>query len=169
VTKDVHPNTIINMSKEGTHPFFLLELSFSTPLRLSSRGVVNWDSKTWQSEYMEFGSLTTDDYTIDRASIRLNNSDGSVSALIQAEGIIDKPASLWIGYNTAQTIPQDEMILLIKGEIETVPFLGKFVDMILTRKSGRDLLVPHPYYHHKNILPAGTKVTLRNRTVIIGG
>lgn len=75
-----------------TRPGYLLYLGWSTPLRLCTFDDVVYNSHTWSKSGCDV------ELNGDRATIKLDNSDGNASSLILNEGINGIEIKVWVIY-----------------------------------------------------------------------
>lgn len=168
MTRTTTPATDAELAKSGTQQHFILSLGFSTTIHVASRGPLSWNGNTYQAIFFQLSGISSNDYGLDSAIIRLGNFDNALSDVIFSEGLDGKSAELRMLYGDGPWAVDDPIPLLI-GEMDRVLNIDEFVDLQIIRPNANTFFTPSVYYEHQNILPAGSKVTLRNKTVTIGG
>lgn len=78
-----------------TQPGYLVELGFSTVLRLSTAGDVTWDGKTWVDADVRVDGLSAGESGQAAASLTLGNADGAFGVLLMSQTAIDIPVRIW--------------------------------------------------------------------------
>lgn len=96
--KVVSANVSTEVARTVTRPGYLVEIAFSTPFRISTRGDINWNGAvfiTWGAEV---------DIEVDASrsalagTLRLHNTENALGTLILLEGIADRPIRIWSFY-----------------------------------------------------------------------
>lgn len=84
-----------------TKPGYLVEIAFSTPLRLSSRGDINWNGGV----FITWGFDVQIDVDATRSalagSVVLNNTENALGTLVLLEGVADRQIKVWQIYGDA--------------------------------------------------------------------
>lgn len=151
-------------AKTVTTPAFLVEIGWSTPIRLSSRGDQSWNAQTWTGGRL--GKVQVGDHG---GTIELNNSDLAYSALALNEGAADIPVTIWKFYGdnpaTADPVP------IFEGVTDGADLdLGR-VRLSLAQEAARTLYSPRrfigPATGFNHLCPAGTKITWGGQTYIL--
>lgn len=87
------------VTRDVTSPGYLIEIQFSTPLRLSTRGTMVWSGNTWTTWGAIVRGIATDSQGDESsASIMLWNGDYTLSALVLGEGIANRVVNIWKFY-----------------------------------------------------------------------
>jgi hypothetical protein len=82
-----------------TTPAYLVEISFSTVLRLSTRGDQSWSGYTWTGGRLgKVSGLSWDGKGTQTGSLDIINTDLAYSALVLNEGVADRPVKIWKFY-----------------------------------------------------------------------
>lgn len=95
-----------------TAPRYLVELGWSTTVRLCTRETVTWSGYSWTGDGCRVESVggTNADQ---RAAITLPNHDGAYGALALSEGLHDLEVKIYALY--ADTFAADDGVLLFDG------------------------------------------------------
>ena len=142
-----------------TEPGYLVYLGFDTPIRHSTRATLTWGGYSWT------GGLGTRVPSVSEseASIELQNSDLSASAIVLNVTLADKPCAIYKLYN-------GDAVLLFQGYIDACPDIGNRV--LLTAKAiATARKVPNKYIAYpafKWLTPPGTAVKWGNQAVTLG-
>lgn len=134
-----------------TQPIYLVLLGFDTPVRLSSRGVVDYDSATWLEASFELSDDT----------LRIFNESAQIGQIVLTEGTAGRSVKVYQFYDAA------DVLLQFDGEMGEAR-IGEFVDITLKRRppnrTPRDF-VNEPVFSH---LPApGTRIVTPKQTIVI--
>lgn len=94
-----------------TAPGYLVEIEFSTPLRLSSRGNLNVLGNDWQRWGVGVTGIGVDSTSsMQSGSLNIANTDLIISTLVLEEGIADRPIHIFKFYGET---PEDEDVILL--------------------------------------------------------
>lgn len=151
-----------------TQPGYLVELSYSTILRLSTRGDQSWNGYTWSGGRLgKVTGLTSDGRGDQRGRIELINSDLAYSALVLNEGAVDIRCRVWEFYGDN---PADAALKL-DGVTNGADIAPDKVSLEVVGESLRTAMFPHRVigpstgFHH--LRPVGTKITWGGQTYIM--
>lgn len=151
-----------------TTPGYLVELSYSTVLRLSSRGDQSWDGYTWTGGRLgKVSGLTSDGRGDQRGRVELINSDLAYSALVLTEGAADIRCRVWVFYGDN---PADASLVL-DGVTDGADIAPDAVSLTLVGESIRTAMFPRrfigPSTGFNHLRPSGTKITWGGQTYIM--
>jgi hypothetical protein len=92
------------VSRTITHPGFLLEIGFDSPLRISSRGLKTWDGKTWKP--MSFldskttaaviGTFEERGESTMEGQVQINTTNREFSIQCRVEKVVGREIRIWI-------------------------------------------------------------------------
>jgi hypothetical protein len=137
-----------------TTPAFLVEIVWSTIVRLSSRGDQTWGGLAWTG-----GRLGKCDAR-DGGSVELINTDLAYSALVLNEGAADVGVRAWAFYgdNPGATDP----VLIFDGVADGADIGADRVRLALAADNARTLYSPRrfigPGIGANHLRPAGTRI-----------
>lgn len=90
-------------------PAWLVELSLSAPVRLSSYGTIGWDGQTWTAADVSVSGLRVGALEVTGALV-FGNADDTFGAMVLNEGMTDKRVRIW-GYDAAATGAADPVLV----------------------------------------------------------
>lgn len=149
--------TATEVAKSSTQPFYIVELLFSTPLRLSSGPTCSWNSQTWTANGVGVRDILQLDGGGQKAVIRLPNTDNSASALVMSDGIVDVGCNIWQLYGAGPYAVGDA-VQIFSGVIDSVDEMTlSSVLMQAVSDSARREKSPRIYFDHicRYLPPAG--------------
>ena len=145
-----------------TTPAYFVQIDFSTPLRLSSRGDQVWDGYTWTGGRLgkvQAGSIG--------GQLELLNSDLLSGALVLTEGVADRAIRVWSfdGDNPVAAV------MIFAGVGDKAEIGADRVRITLVTENRRTLHSPRRFVNSvtgfNHLLPAGTKVSWGGQTLIL--
>lgn len=145
-----------------TTPAYFVQIDFSTPLRLSSRGDQVWDGYTWTG-----GRLGKVQAGSTGGQLELLNSDLLSGALVLTEGVADRAVRVWSfdGDNPVAAV------MIFAGVGDKAEIGADRVRITLVTENRRTLYSPRRFVNSvtgfNNLLPAGTKVSWGGQTLIL--
>lgn len=95
MSRTLPPAVVTNIGKTITQPTWLAEISYSTPLRMTSGAVIVFDALTFSFQGLEVREVRED-----AATFIVRNNDSAISALVSDEGANDIPCRIWKYYET---------------------------------------------------------------------
>ena len=85
-----------------TAPGYFVEILFSTPLRLSSRGTISWGGNPWTGwDVRPSGLVANAEQSTTRGSLVLGNTDYSIGSLVMNQDIVDRAIRIWKFYGSS--------------------------------------------------------------------
>jgi hypothetical protein len=157
VSRDLSSGFTTEAAKAKTAPGYLLEIGFTSPLRLSSRADVTWNGNIWITWGFSVEGMQTDGTSSDvQGSITLSNTDNSIGTLLLQQGIADRSIKLWKFYGTAPGRFDPLPIISAAGNGATFMKNLTQVRITLMASGGRSLYSPRLYCTRENgfsILP----------------
>jgi hypothetical protein len=136
-------------------PGFLVQMGFSTVRRWSSFATTTWNGQTWTKEAITVDGLAVDALRV-RGTLTIGNADDAIGALILAEGVQDRPISIW-GYDAAATATGD--VVWLCDAVGASAEVGQVEARIALRHPGEFQLSPRTFINaaagFTQLLPAG--------------
>lgn len=162
MAKTLATSLVTDTAKRITSPGYLVELDFSTPLRLSTRGDQSYDGKIWTA-----GRLGEVKVSADGGQIEIMNGDLAASALILNEGATDRAISIWKFYADN---PAD-VVQVFAGVCDSSEIGPDRVRIRLVAENRRTLYSPRRFIGQatgfNHLLPAGTRITWGGETYVL--
>lgn len=148
-----------------TRPGYLVEIGFSTPVRLSTLGDVSWGGHTWQAGYkIDIQGLGRSLGATPRLS--LGNNDLSFGALVLNEGAADKAVRI---YAIDAGAPADAVAVF--DGIADAAEIGDLVIFTLAQRHAKTLDAPRkfigPSIGLNHLRPANSRITLGAATYVL--
>lgn len=151
-----------------TRPGWLVEIAFSSIVRLSSLGEVSWNGQVWSGgRTVAVEGLT---WSLD-ATPRLivGNADQMMGALVANQKVADRPVRIWTVY--AGATASGDPLQGFDGVGDKATVGEKEVAITLARSGSRTLYSPRkrigPETGFNVLMPAGTSITLGAATYVI--
>lgn len=146
-----------------TQPLYLIEIGFTPPLRLSTRGDVTWNALAWSGgEKIVVGSLDADGSGRQSGTIQIGNLDDYVGTLVLAQGVADRPVRVWKADGTALDVA--DPALVFDGVIQGADVDTSRVSLSLAGSGTRSAFAPRRVIGAASgfnfLLPAGTKIKI---------
>ena len=97
-------------------PGYFVEIGFTSPLRMSSRGQITWNSLTWLAYDVTIQSLVVNSSTSDiDATLVIGNADMSLGVSIMNYGIVDRTLKIWAYYGDTPALA--DPVLMFDGRV----------------------------------------------------
>lgn len=145
-----------------TTPGYLVQIDFSTPLRLSSRGDQSWNDYTWTR-----GRLGKVDAGEGGGSIELLNADLAMSALVLNEGLADRAVTVWAFYADNPT----DVEQVFAGVADSTEIGSERVRTRLLPENRATQYSPRRFINaaagFNTLMPAGTRITWGGQTFVL--
>lgn len=169
MSRTIGTNIATEVAAAVTRPGYLVEIMFTSPVRVSSRGAFAWDGRDWTAWDLAIAGLGVDGgaSSLD-GSVTLGNADYSIGALVLAEGVSGRAVKVWKFYG--ETPAADDPVLLFSGvgNNATINPTRGTVQITLQQSAGKTLYAPRTYIGRAagfNHLPArGTLITWNGET-----
>jgi hypothetical protein len=140
-----------------TTPAYFVEILFTTPLHLSSRGTVDWNGSVWISRDVSISGLRYDVGSPQQTgNLVMGDLDGSVTALVLQQGIAGRTINIWKFYGTAPAPTDPVQIFSGAGDGVSMDERSGGVNISLVQRSARELYAPRRFMTRANgfsILP----------------
>jgi len=146
-----------------TTPAFLVEIVWSTVIRLSSRGDQSWGGYAWTGGRL--GPVRVGE----SGNIEFINSDLAYSALLLNEGVADVGCRIWTFYG--DNPDADDPVLVFDGVLDGAEIAADRVRATLAPESHRTMFSPRrfigPGTGFNHLRPAGSKMTWGGQTITL--
>ena len=163
--------TLAALGLTVTRPGFLIQIEFSTILRLSTMGDVTWNSLLWTAADIRVSGLGQDGSATTTGQLTLGNADQAYGALVLNEGASDIRVSVWALYAgaTATGDPVQRFTGVINGA--TIDVDNHVVTLPLVSQGVNTLHSPRVFINKASgfnfLQPAGTKIPFGNETFVL--
>jgi len=143
--------TLVGTTNSGvaaavTEPGYLVQIDFSAPVRLSSRGDVSWSSNAWVAWDIRIGGLLSDgSVSAQNGSLQLGNTDYTIGALVLAEGVAGRAVNIWKFYGATPATGDPVLIFSGVADDATIEPDGGTVNIGLQQQGGMTLYCPRTY------------------------
>lgn len=107
-------NVAAEVDALATKPGYFVEISFSAPLRASTRGEMEWLGNVWVDAGLVVAGLSVDGTSSSAsAGASFADDDETISALVLNEGVADRPVRVWCFYGDSPD--DDDPVMLFDG------------------------------------------------------
>ena len=141
-----------------TQPGYLVEIAFSTIVRMSSRADVSWNTFTWLASDVSVEGLGADGAGGQSGGLTIGNLDNVMGALVLNEGVAGRAVKIWKFYEGA--IAASDPVAMFSGWADEVEIDAGQVRITLVAASLQSLFSPRTYITPGNgfnhLPPAGT-------------
>lgn len=151
-----------------TRPGYLVEIGFSSVLRLSTLGPLNYSGYTWLPADIRVSGLSRNEQGQQAPALSIGNAGLDYGALILAEGIADRPVRIWSVWAgaPAEAMPEFDGI----GDDAEIKDLRIAIKLVNADRryaySPRRFIGPQTGVNVR--LPAGKRITVGGMTVVLG-
>lgn len=168
----ISPATLAATRATVTSPGYLVEIDFSTPVYLSSRGLMVWSGQNWVpwgiGVALEFDGANSSL----NGTLRLLNTDLAIGALVLGEGIAGKAIQIWSFYGDAALADDDpEPIFSGVGNGAEIDPDSGIVTISMQQVGGTTLYCPRTYINaasgHSFVPPTGTIINWNGETFVL--
>jgi hypothetical protein len=127
-----------------TSPAYFVQLGFTTPLYLSTRGDQSWNGQTWAGGRLgKVSGLSQDGKGQQKGQIELLNTDLAYSALILNEGQANKAVSIWMFYGDSPGT--NDPVLVFQGVADQATIGPDKVTLTLIGENTRTMYSPRRF------------------------
>ena len=151
-----------------TRPGYLVQLGYSTTLRLSTMGTISWAGQTWAAADLKVSGIGQDGSGAGGGSLMLGNTDGAYGALVLNEGASDIAATVWACY--AGAAASGDPVQVFAGVIDGAEIAADKVTLTLAPQRNGTLHSPRVFISKPTfnfLQPAGTKVIVGAETFVL--
>ena len=129
-----------------TLPGYLVAIDFATPVYLSSRGDLTWNSKSWVAWAVRIIGLAIDGAaSAQDGTLILGNTDYTMGALVLAEGVAGRAVSVWKLYGETPALADPVLVFSGVADGATINPDGGDVTITLQQAGGVTLYCPRTY------------------------
>ena len=151
-----------------TAPGYLVEIGFSSPIRLSTRGDQSWDGQAWTGGRLgKVSGIASDGKGGQKARIELINTDLAYSALVLADGVAERTCRIWTFYGDNP----DDATLVLDGVLDSADIRPDIVSVDVIGEAIKTATFPRRFIGRgtgfNQLRPAGTKITWGGQTYIL--
>ena len=139
-----------------TKPGFLVQIDWSTPARLSSRGTFTWNSQTWTSAAIDTSGVRVDNIKVS-GTLELGNADNQWGAMVLTYGIAGIPITVY-GFDAGAVAATDDVVLLASA-VGGKAAVGTDKVKVSLREATSFVYTPRTYVRYPDftvLIPAGT-------------
>ena len=153
-------------------PGYLIEILFGTPLRLSTRGTLSWNSLTWTTWDARVQGLGIEaGRSSGTGSLVLGNADYSISALVLGEGVANRAVHVWKFYGESPALADPVHVFSgIADDAQIDPTRG-IVTIDLVQANARALFAPRfyvtPEMGFSHLPPVGTVINWNDERYVL--
>jgi hypothetical protein len=150
---------------EATDSFMLVEIGFSTPLRITDYGAnITWNGYTWIAQDVKVTGLTQHKGGVSVGSIEIQNMDDTLSALLLIEGARDKTVKVYEGYYDSAGNLVGMVNIFTNGRTNGAKLTEKAAVLEIAEERASQLgRAPRRWMNtatgFNHLLPDGTKIT----------
>ena len=164
--KTLTPALLAELGLSVTRPGYLVELGYSTTLRLSTMGDISYGGHTWLAADVRVAGIGADGKGSNAARLTLGNTDGAYGVLVLGEGAADIPVTIYAAYAGATA----DAVQLFAGVTDGADINERTVTLNLAAQQNRTLYCPRvfiakPTFNH--LQPPRTVVTWGNETFVL--
>ena len=148
-----------------TRPGYLVQIGYSTVLRLSTMGTISWAGQTWAAANVKVSGISQDGNGAASGSLQLGNTDGAYGALVLTEGAADVPLTVWACY--AGATASGDPVLLADCVADGAEIDAEKVTLTLAPQKNGTLHSPRVFISKPTfnfLQPAGTKIVAGGET-----
>ena len=161
------PALLAELGLTVTRPGYLIELGYSTTLRLSTMGAVSWGGNVWAAADVRVSGVGQNGSASNSASLQLGNTDDGFGALILNEGASEIAAKIWVCYAGATGDP----VQVFDGVTDGAEIDSNKVTLALMAQGNATLYSPRTFINKASgfnyLQPAGTKIYFGGETFIL--
>lgn len=141
-----------------TRPGYLVELGYSTPLRLSTLGDITWNSENWLGYNVTVQRISRNGTGLGAASLTVGNTDGALAAIVLNQGAADIACRIWAVY--AGATATGDAVQVFGGVTDGCEISADKVAFTLAAQGNTTLYAPRMFINQLNgfnwVKPAGT-------------
>lgn len=141
-----------------TRPGYLVELGYSTTLRLSTLGTLTWDGNTWAGYDVAVQRISRNGSGFGAASLAIGNTDGAIGAVVLNQGAADIACRIWAVY--AGATATGDAVQVFGGVTDGCEISADRVTFTLAAQGNATLHAPRVFINQLNgfnwVKPAGT-------------
>lgn len=152
-----------------TRPGYLIEIQYSTVLRLSTLGDISWNSYSWSAADVAVSNLSQDGKGLSAAGLTIGNTDLAMGALVLNNGANDVPVNIWAVYAGATALA--DPVQVFAGVLNGASIAADKVAFQLVAQSRQTLESPRVFISQlsgfSSLKPAGSIVPVGGDTFVL--
>lgn len=152
-----------------TRPGYLVQMNFSTTIRLSTMGDISWNGYTWVAADVALSGIGQDGTGMASGSLMLGNTDSAYGAVVLTEGASDIAVSIWACY--AGATASGDPVQIFSGGMDGADIGTDKVTVALVAQKNQTLSAPRVFINKANgfnfLQPAGTKIAVNGEVFIL--
>lgn len=164
MAKTLTPTLTTATAQTVTQPGYLVELNFSTVLRLSTRGDQSWNSLPWTGGRLGKVRVTDGGGTVD-----VINTDLAAGALALNEGVADMPIRVWAFHTDNPDLA--DVVPVFYGVGDGVEIGDDAIRIRLAADGRRTSYTPRRFVNaaagFNHLLPAGSRISWGGEVFIL--
>ncbi len=164
--KTLTPALLAELALSVTRPGYLIELGYSTTLRLSTMGDISYGSYNWAAADAKLSGIGADGKGSNTARLALGNTDGAYGALVLNEGAADIACTIYACYAGAPT----DAVQLFAGVTDGADISEHTVTLTLSAQRNKTLYCPRVFISKPTfnyLQPAGSKIVWGAETFVL--
>jgi hypothetical protein len=154
------------LAERVTTPGYFAEIAFATTLRLSTRGLQEWNGNSWIARGFTVSGFSSDIATPAQSGrIAITDSDGAVRTVILREGIAGRTVNLWKFYGDAPDDADPVQIFSGAGDAASFDSASGVTSINLVQRGSRELYAPRRFMTRANgfsVLPVAGRIVSFN-------
>jgi hypothetical protein len=152
-----------------TRPGYLIELGYSSTLRLSTMGDISWGGHAWSAADAKVSGIGQDGSGANTGTLQLGNIDDAFGSLVLNEGASDIAVAIHACYAGATAF--GDPVQIFEGVTNGAEIDSRKVTLQLVAQGNRTLYSPRVFVNKAagfNFLqPAGTKIFANGETFVL--
>jgi hypothetical protein len=152
--------------KTVTAPFFLIEIGFSSTLRLSTRGSVLYGGYTWTGGTASMVDLHGLAGGALEGEISIGNTDSAIAAIVLGQSLRDVPVTIWLLYG-AEPYAAGAALQVFTGVLDGATLTPTRVSLRIVSAGRRSLYGPRLYCQFPMMPPPNTTITWGGQKYIL--
>lgn len=149
-----------------TRPGYLIEIAYSTVLRLSTLGDISWNSYNWVATDAQVSNLSQDGKGFNTSGLTIGNTDTAMGALVLTEGANDIVVKIWACY--AGATASGDPVQVFQGVTDGADIAADKVTFQMVSQNNQTLESPRVFISQLTgfsyLKPAGATVSVGSET-----
>lgn len=157
------------LAEPVTAPGWLVQIDTAPVVRLSSRGDLSWDGAAWLGYALDVSGLAAQGTGETTATLRVGNTDNTLSALILGPGVAGVPVRLWAFYGETPALA--DPVAIFSGMADDAGINTDRVEIRLVGDTLKNLALPRgrctPSAGLHHLTPDNTVLTWGNAKITL--
>lgn len=138
--------TTTEIGNPVTTPAYFVEILFSSPLRLSTRGTLPWNGNTWNARGITISGLGYDIGTSQQSgTLMIIDDEFDISTLVLREGVTGRGINVWKFYGSTPAPADPQQIFAGVGDASTLDAQRGTVSIALVQRGATELYSPRRF------------------------